>query len=267
MSIALNNALTMDRSLDDMAYDYLGQMLLQKETEELLRELEKEQADGLTGEMDAFFAQQEKRHQKEMSRYFCRRNTKRLFTKTLPGLGRVAAIVLAVMIAVGGVAMAVSETFRVRVLELVSNLQLGILKYEFRENREASFDVPVEWIGSHYPAWIPEGYEITNLISYPGYSNVTFTDPEIAEETGASYADFNISEQDCTVIEFDMQRAEISKTLIQGFEADLIQISDSVYLLWTDGEAFFQIGTRNMSMEDTLRFANSTYPVWKSDKK
>ena len=257
MSIALNNVLTMDRSLDDMAYDYLGQMLLQKETEELLRELEKEQADGLTGEMDAFFARQEKRHQKEMSRYFYRRNTKRLFTKTLPGLGRVAAIVLAVMVAVGGVAMAVSETFRVRVLELVAEWQLDSVRYEFKENHQSSFDVPVEWIGSYYPAWVPEGFEISYMVSYPGFSHVTFADPASGGAQGATYADFSISEENTSIVEFSLNDAEVSKITVRGHEADLIRKPDSMYLLWTDGEYFFQVSTRNMSQEDTFRFAES----------
>lgn len=255
MSVTLNNVQTMDRSMDDMAYDYLGQLLLQREADALLREIEEERAAGLTGEMDAFFARLEKKHFQTIERFFRRRNTKRFWTKTLPGIGRAAAAVLAVMVAASGVAMAVSETFRVHVLELVADWQLDRVQYEFKENHEVSFDVPVEWVGSHYPSWIPEGFEISDLVSYPGFGCVTLTNPAAGGEQGETYADFSISEGNTSIVEFSLDDAEVSKTTVRGHEADLIRKPDSLYLLWTDGEYFFQISTRNMSYEDTFRFA------------
>lgn len=52
----------MDRSLSDKAYDFLGEMILEAETQEMLEEIKREQEQGNTAEMDAFFAMQDKRN-------------------------------------------------------------------------------------------------------------------------------------------------------------------------------------------------------------
>ena len=76
----------LERSLADKAYDFLGDILLQAETEELLMEIEQEKSSGDTAEMDTFFARQDQHNLQQIQRYFRNQVYNRLFSKTLPNV-------------------------------------------------------------------------------------------------------------------------------------------------------------------------------------
>lgn len=59
-----------DQSLDDLAYDLLGEMILERETKRLLEELEQEKQSGDTAEMEAFYKRMNSRCLEQIHTYF-----------------------------------------------------------------------------------------------------------------------------------------------------------------------------------------------------
>ena len=94
---------------------------------------------------------------------------------TFPKILRIAASLLLVFYIGLSVAMAVSYTVRVRVMELFFQDMTIYTEVQLKENPEKSFDVPVQWQGEYFPAYIPEGFEVTDLFSDgPGWSKIIY---------------------------------------------------------------------------------------------
>ena len=123
-----------DRSLEDRAYDLFGEILLQRETAALLTEIEAEKARGDTAEMDAFFAKQDVKNLERIQRHFRRHRARIFFRETLPRIGQIAAIVIAVFTAAGSVAIATSHTLRVQMMQLLINIEEEYTELKLQED-------------------------------------------------------------------------------------------------------------------------------------
>lgn len=108
-----------ERNLEDRAYDLFGELLLERETAALLAEIEADKARGDTAQMDAFFAKQDAKNLETILRHFRRLRARIFFRETLPRIGQIAAIVVAVVAVAGSVAIATSHTIRVQVMQLL----------------------------------------------------------------------------------------------------------------------------------------------------
>ena len=67
-----------------------------------------------------------------------------------------ACVVLVIGIA-APIAIANIEAIRVRVMELLINIQDEYTEISMVENEEMAFDVPAAWRGEYYPSYIPDG--------------------------------------------------------------------------------------------------------------
>ena len=180
------------RSLGDKAYDLFGELLLERETTELLAEIEQDKANGNTEEMDTFFALHDAKNSSKFNRYFRRQHAHRLFCETLPKIGQIAAVLIAVITIAGGIAIATSHTIRVQVMKLLIHIDEQCTELRFVEDTEASFEIPTEWKGEYYPSYIPEGLTVNTVYPWLGDSSVEF----INKETGnlqIAYSEYNTS--------------------------------------------------------------------------
>ena len=156
----------MDRNIADRAYDLFGALLLEKENNALLAELEAERADERKSEMDAFFAAHDKNILQRIDRYFRRQKTRRFFTKTLPLVGQIAAVLIIVIAISSGVSATNStENF----LALFKGAKPNYTIQEHPENNEAIFRLPVVWSGKRNPGLGTGGSFL--LDSYSGDSD------------------------------------------------------------------------------------------------
>ena len=176
-----------DRSLDDRAYDLFGEMLLQQETAALLAEIEAEKARGDTAQMDAFFAKQDAKNLEGIQRHFRRHRARVFFRDTLPRIGQIAAIVIAVVAVAGSVAIATSHTLRVQVMQLLVNIEEEYTELKLQEDPAASFEIPAEWCGENYPSFIPDDLVAAMVFSYPDNNSIELID----KRTGAVRGEFS----------------------------------------------------------------------------
>ena len=145
----------------------------------------------------------------------------------------VAAILCLILLACPAIAFAVSPTFRLNVMELVSNWQDDHVSIRMEES--ASTD------------WLPEGFvlvneEITESITYRQYTN---NDQFIDLKTYVKGANINIDNENNT----HSQEYEIN-----GNSAIVTQQPDLINIIWFDDDNMFHL-TTNLSLETALAMA------------
>ena len=83
----------MEESLQDKAYDLLGDMLVERNTARYMQELEEDAARGGDAEMEAFFARQDQENLKKIQAYARKQRNRRFLGHTLPRMAQVAAVI------------------------------------------------------------------------------------------------------------------------------------------------------------------------------
>lgn len=244
------------RSLQDKAYDLLGEMVIERRTAQYLQALKEDEARGDTADMDAFFARQDQANLKKIQTYVQKQQNRRFLGRTLPRLAQAAAILVAVVALVGGVAMATSETFRVQVMKLMLNVQEEYTELSLTADEAASFDVPAEWKGRCFPAYIPEGMQLVQLVSEPGFTFVTY----FHEATGKKGMTFFEGDEN-TVSNVDTENATVTNVSIRGNLGYLIEKENRVAVCWTDGSCYYDIVLWDVSCDEALRVAESVRSV------
>lgn len=241
----------LERSLADKAYDFLGDILLQAETEELLMEIEQEKSSGDTAEMDTFFARQDHHNLQQIQRYFRKQGYKRLFTKTLPKVAQIAAIFIAVIALAGSVAVATSHTVRVHVMKLLYEMEEEYTTIKMVEDEEASFDVPAEWQGTSYMSYVPENYSIHTLFSNEDYSVVDYCDT-ISGNVVLSFSEFNVAMESNA----DTENGAVREISINGYNGLLFEKNSVRSIFWCDDNKYFYLTSTSISVDELILIAN-----------
>ena len=159
----------------------------------------------------------------------------------------IAAVALLVMVSVGS-AMAT-----------VHMVQIGLLKLEIHTYPERTsyglvpsentLEVPHEWNGDFYPAYIPEGFEFdscyNSMVSYlrPNGEMLSFSEESYGSRTS-----------------LDTEEANISSLLINGAEATLIEKDSWTAVVWSANNRLF-IVDMDGGKDEALRVAASVILV------
>ena len=104
-----------------------------------------------------------------------RGGTHRSLRRTLLQIGRTAAILLLVMLLSVGTAMAVNRDFRTKVLNFISDITNEYVRVGIGTTGKRTA-VPAGWTASFFPAFVPLGYTMVNVISTDDASQVYYTD-------------------------------------------------------------------------------------------
>ncbi|HPJ03625.1 MAG TPA: DUF4367 domain-containing protein [Candidatus Limiplasma sp.] len=244
------------RDINERAYDLLGELLLQQETEALLAEIEQEKVSGNTDAYESFSARQDMKNLKRIHRYFRLQRTRTFFRHTLPKIGQIAAILIAVITIAGGVAIATSHSIRVQVMKMLVQMEEQYTSLSLVEDTEASFEIPLEWTGEYYPSYIPESFEANVVISFPGNHMVEFFTGESAT-IRIIFSEYG----DSTMANIDTENATV-KAITIGNDSGFISIKDShIYIYWDNGRAFFVLQTNGIVEDEAIRIAQSVMLV------
>lgn len=240
-----------DRSLEDRAYDLFGEMLLERETAAMLAEIEVERVRGDTAQMDAFFAKQDAKNMEAIQKHFRRHRSRVFFRQTLPRIGQIAAIVVAVFAISGSVAIATSHTVRVQVMQLLVSIEEEYTELSLRENTAASFDIPAEWGGENYPSFIPDGFTFGAVHSNPGYSSVSYTD-----KTGEGRKLYFSELGESAEANLDTEASTIQPIQVHGNHGTMATKGTKISAYWDDGRHYFILITEGLDETAFLRVAD-----------
>lgn len=245
-----------ERSLQDKAYDLLGEMLVERDTARYMRELEEDVAHGNTAEMDAFFAKQDKVNLKKIEAYNRKQRGKHFLRHTLPRIAQAVAIVVAVISLAGGVAVAASHTVRVQVMQLLLSIEEEYTKLRLVEDENASFDVPADWQGSSFPTYIPEGMEVFECISSWNYNDITYRD--IKENTvKVRFLEAEVSPS----TKLDTEDTAVQAIMIQGYDGCIAVKGNSIQIFWSDGLNYYIVTTHGVEENTSITIAQSVRKI------
>ena len=235
------------RSLQDRAYDLLGDMLIERDVSAFMKALEEEAERDDASETEAFFARQDRLNMERIQKYCKKARTRRFFKQTLPRIGQVAAVIIAVISVSCGVGFATSKTVRVTIMRLLLNAQKQFTEVKLVEDEAASFDVPAEWRGECYPSCLPDNLEVAQVIS-------TF------EDNIVDYRDIHTGNIALTFIEsgastesnIDTENAQVSMRIINGYQCHIVKKDASISVFWTDGMRFYLLVCEGINEDEAI---------------
>ena len=130
-------------------------------------------------------------------------------------------------------AIAHIETVRIKVMEMLIDIQDEYTRISLIEDEESSFTIPSEWQGAYYPSYLPDGYSSYDLSTFSPI--ISFIN-----ESGKliTYRESTANEE----IQIDSEDASISYENINGNMAIVIE-KERCSITWTDGDIYFLIMT------------------------
>jgi hypothetical protein len=165
----------------------------------------------------------------------------------------VAACFIVVLGIMAPFALANVDFIRTKVMELLIRIEEDHTDIDFIENEDGSFEVPASWKGSYFPAYIPEGFNLSERSSF--FNEVIFKDTAGRE---LHFGEYTENEQ----IALDSEHAELSHERINSMDAFIIEKGDSRTIVWNNDERYFIIYT-NVPREVGLHVAESVRKIVK----
>ena len=212
------------------------------EEEEKLAHHDRQMKDDV--QLEQLVMQGEKRMQKHINQT-CRMSRIKYVTKSvIPSVVRVAASILLLCYLGLTVAIAADSTVRIKVMEFIMNIEQEYTEFGFEETGEY-VDVPAEWDGFYYPAYIPQGMVLTEVLS----DTVLYTH---SDGTHLWFCDMS----DGTKGTLDTENAAVEAVLLNGHAAMISVKEPWVSILWNIDNRVLMVdytGTR----EEALQIAES----------
>lgn len=188
---------------------------------------------------------------KKQQRTKTQNNSNHFFQRLIP---IAACIVLLTNIAIP-VAIASSAFLRSKVLELLISIdeEQKSARFLFSEDEAQSFVVPVEWEGTYFPAYIPDGYTVAAYDSWEAvYYEIEYSNSadglirfhEYGSESGGSSG---------------VEGATVSYVTINGRTAFVIQAQESSYIEinWNTDDRWLRLQTMGIDYEEAIQIAES----------
>ena len=185
-----------------------------------------------------------------ISRYIRKKHLNDFGKRILPIAGqtmKIAASVLLVVYLGISTALAISPTFRMRVMELLIQMTDEYTIVSLRE--AASIEIPSDWQGEYFPTSLPDG-----LAPHSVYGNRAAAGIEYMGDDG-TWLDFD-EHTDASQSLIDTEDADITMTTVHDQSAMLSQKNGVTGVTWAEGGRFFVIMT-NIDVDTALQIARS----------
>lgn len=143
-----------------------------------------------------------------------------------------AAAVLAIAFLGFSTAVAASEPLRARFAEFLTKTTEEYVELRVQPNPDAA-EIPADWIADYYPAYIPDGYELTYTTISPPVSQSLYQQDE-------SFILCSICSSN-TVTQLNSRDAETKTIYINNMEALLISLNNEYTVAYSDGFAYFSV--------------------------
>lgn len=194
-----------------------------------------------------------------------KKRNQRFFSATRAAFPRILQVAASLVIALAlatPIALAASAEFRAKVMELLIQIDAdhGEVRFQFVENTSESFTVPELWIGEYFPSYIPDGFEVTQviepfvLIEYQSGDQQKLSFSESTEEVSG-----NAGTDNATITEIDINGAT-------GYVIDGSTRNGTVHavtITWAIDDRWFSVVTKNVETDEAIRIARSVKKIIK----
>lgn len=184
-------------------------------------------------------AGQEKQQRKQACTVKFRRGASRFI--------QAAACIVVILAIAAPVALANVEAIRVKVMQLLIDIQEDHTELSFVEDENAEFYVPENWKGRYYPSYIPEGFSLTEqsvLARWVRYQDKMGVDIMFSE----------YDENDA--VNVNSENAELSYVEINGRNVFVIERDDMTIATWALEDRYFVVET-GLSKEEALNIVRN----------
>ena len=231
---------------EDAALDAVFTQLLLEEAEELMAKEPTEEEALLLAQLEERLPQQLERLDRDIR---CKELKHRAWVQTRAFL-RTAAAILAIVFLGLGTAIAANEPFRLRLINFLTNATTEYITMGFVRNPTAP-EIPDGWLASHYPAYLPEGYEFAGMSSNKNMSCVMY------ERDGDtiifhSYTSSNVSQ-------INARYAVTQSLRLHGQEATLVTIDNQNTIVWSEDDVYFSVTASSPGI--AIDVADSIAPI------
>ena len=169
------------------------------------------------------------------------------FRRSIPRIIQVAACLVLVMGIATPFAIANVEAIRVKVMELLIDIQEDHTELSFFENDNKAFYVPANWSGLYYPSDIPDEFVVAEMSEI--YCDVTYINAAGAKIYYSEY-------QPDDLVDINSENATLSHAVINGENAFVIERENLVIVTWASEERFFVVEAET-TKEEALVIAES----------
>ncbi len=187
--------------------------------------------------------------EQKMLRFIDRRTRtgqiKHFVVSTFPQVVKTAACLLLVCYIGLTVAVATDSTLRVRIMNFIMNTEERYTSYGFEDSGEI-MNVPADWQGYYYPAYIPDGMVLADVVTpetvlytHPDGRDLWFND--MSAGTGGA---------------LDTENATIDYITINGHTAMISQKGQWTAILWNIDNRILMIDY-NGTRDEAIRIAES----------
>ena len=183
-------------------------------------------------------------------------NVRRVF----PRLVEVAACIILVAAIATPVALASSASFRAKVMQLLMEMdsEKGEAYFNFVEDKNTEFWVPEGWQGSHYPSYIPDGYQIYEFD--PFFTSIEYRD----DHNNQMY--FIEHDEDSDMLA-GTDNSSVSSITINGHPGYIIDgltsdgITHTITVVWQNDTTWFSITGFGLSEKEAITVATSVKEI------
>lgn len=184
--------------------------------------------------------------------------------KVLPWVINTAACIILLLAMAAPVALANSETFRAKVMQLIMELdeEKGEAHFAFVEKENADFFVPEGWRGNYFPSYIPDGFTIYDY-------DPAFPMPFIELRNEADNQLFFDELNENSTMMAGTENSTIRNVSINGSTAVLIEgpgadgVTWAVTVTWQNDTNWFCVTTFGLPTEEALQVARSVKRIVK----
>lgn len=230
--IKQNDNANEQRSLQDRSFDLLGEMILTKETAELMDSNSKESDEN--EEMTRFFQQRDSVFLKILTKEMNKAKRRQMLQNLVPKVARIAAVFVLVAFLSGTIAIAVSENLRIQLGKLLIHTTEHYTEVKLGST-EDEIQVPDDWKGQYYLSWLPDEMELVQCIG-----NEVMYWKDGSKEVSIDFGEFSLD----TEVNIDTEDATIKAVEIQGNSGYMMAKGKRIMIFWLSGEKHFLLTTR-----------------------
>lgn len=176
--------------------------------------------------------------------------------KKIPRIIRnVAAVLLFINLGLT-TATALVPSVRVKVMELLVNIEREYTELSLREKEGFSFEIPAGWKGSYFPSLIPDGYSLFDMYAQEmNKSNIVIYRNDEGNEI------YFLEGKENTSVNINTEKADVSTILIHS-QPGIISVREDgqVYIAWTEAGRMFVLGFDG-GRDETVKIAESVMRI------
>lgn len=202
----------------------------------LLEECEALEAEPLTEEEEALLQEAGHQHRKHLNmidRELRKRHTTGFWGRTAVKFLRVAAMVVMIISIGFGSALAISPDLRISVIKFLTVVTNEYVWIGFENKADQKVEVPDGWLADYYPAYIPEGYELAQLVSDEMTSQATYRGSE-------GFVIFSIASAQLNT-QMNSRNASTQTIRIHEQDATMLMLPDSCIITWAEGSSYIVV--------------------------